>query len=502
MAKGKQKKSVKQGSGGKRSESGLLALPKTITGPRLAFIASLVVLCVIGLVMVYSSSSITAYNDYGDSTYFFKRQLIFLAVGVLACIFAAKLPYGFWSSPAISWIFWGVCAVAMLAMSVVGNTTLGATRSITVAGFDVQPTEFAKASLIILEASLINRYYKGDLEMLRMVGESVAVIAVTIVLIYIQPDLGTEMILLVGLVVLVWVAGIPARWIVGIFGVLIALFAISCITQPYHLQRLMVAFNPWIDADDTGYQSVQGLLALGSGGPFGTGLGMSRQKYLYLPYAYNDFIYAIIGEELGLVGAAFVLLLFGCLVFSGILIARSAPDMFGCAVASGLTAMIGFQACLNMMMVVGLAPVTGKALPFISYGGSSLLASLFIAGIVISISLNSSPDAPYEMRRDDLLIIEGGRSKERSGKKKGSRSKKQQQKQLPAASQQRSSRQKSRSQSSSQRSNSSRSSASSSRSSASSSRSSQRSSSGGRLSYSAARGKERTDSRRNNKRNR
>lgn len=156
-----------------------------------------------------------------------------------------------------------------------------------------------------------------------------------------------------------------------------------------------------------GYQAIQSLYAFGSGGVFGTGLGLSRQKYLYLPYAHTDFIYAIVGEELGLIGAVFVVVLFGLFIFAGMRICRNAPDMFGCMLAGSFTVMIGFQACVNMACVTGIAPVTGKALPFISYGGSSLIATMIMIGIILSVSLRSKVGMSHERKRDNLRVIDG-----------------------------------------------------------------------------------------------
>ena len=403
------RKKVKGGKGDKKA-SALLSLPARIVAPRLVFVLSVVFLCVLGLIMVYSSSTITAYSDsdISSSAYFFKRHLIFLLVGAVACAFLARVPYSVWGKPWVSWLLWGITILMLLLMLVVGNTKLGATRSLSVAGFEIQPTEFAKISVLILEASIIQRYYDGDFDIRYLLGQVLAVIVVTVVLIYLQPDLGTAMILFVGLLVLFYIGGMPWWGIAGIILIGVAYFIYVCLTQSYHLERLLMFLDPFQDAQGSGYQSVQGRLALGSGGLFGTGLGFSRQKYLYLPYAYNDFIYAIIGEELGLVGAALVLFAFLAFIAEGLRIARNSSDIFGSMLAAALVSMVGFQACLNMAMIVGVAPVTGKALPFISYGGSSLLSSLLAAGLVLSVSIHSRPDVRYERRRDDLRIIDGG----------------------------------------------------------------------------------------------
>ena len=193
-----------------------------------------------------------------------------------------------------------------------------------------------------------------------------------------------------------------------IIGALVLYVVFACVTQPYQLERIITRFDPWVDPQGDGYQSVQSLYAFGSGGLFGTGLGLSRQKYLYLPYAHTDFIFAIVGEELGFIGAAALVAIFGVFIFAGIQISRRASDLYGCYIAGSMTVMVGFQACVNMACVCGIAPVTGKALPFISYGGSSLMATMIIVGLILSVSVHTRVDAENEQRRDNLRVLDGG----------------------------------------------------------------------------------------------
>lgn len=394
----------------KQKTSRLLSEPAYIVGPRLLFILSVAMLCILGIVMVYSASSIAAYNEYGDAAYYIKRQLVFLVIGILVCVICARIPYSLWANPAVFITAWAI-SVAFLSMTAfgMGVTALGAERSIVIGGFALQPAEFAKITVLIAVASIVKMHIDGVIEGWRFVAIVLIASIVPLLLIYRQPDLGTAIFLAVGIITLALLAGIPWRIIFIVLGVVAAYVVIACLTQPYHMARVISMIDPWLDPQGDGYQAIQSLYAFGSGGIFGTGIGLSRQKYLYLPYAHTDFIYAIIGEELGLIGAVIVVLLFGLLIISGMRICRNAPDMFGCMLSGSFTVMIGFQACVNMACVTGIAPVTGKALPFISYGGSSMIASMIMVGIILSVSFRSRAGMAYERKRDSFMVIDGGK---------------------------------------------------------------------------------------------
>ncbi len=409
-------KRTSQESSGKRTSakesarfSGLFGAPARILGPRLLFIGSVVLLCALGLVMVYSASSIEAFDEYHDASYFFDRQVMFLAVGAVACIVLALVPYSFWGKPAVFIVLW-LIACMMLALTAFGGgiSALGAERSISLGGIALQPSEFAKIAVILTIASLISMLKKGELSVRYAFAFIVIAALVPIFLIYRQPDLGTAIILIVGLLSLMVLSGVSWKPIAVIIGVAVFYFVVVCIVQPYHIDRIVAMFDPWLDPQGDGYQSIQSFYAFGSGGLFGTGLGLSRQKYLYLPEAHTDFIFAIIGEELGLVGTLFTVGLFAVFIFAGMRICRTAPDLLGCLFSGGLTVMIGFQACVNIAQTCGVAPVTGKALPLVSYGGSSLLATLMMVGIILSVSRCSRIGIAHERRRDDLVVLDGG----------------------------------------------------------------------------------------------
>lgn len=403
-------KPSKRGSVVKRiRQSRFMKEPGRIMGPRLLFIASVAVLLAFGLIMVYSASSITAYNDFHDAAYYVKRQAMFMVIGIIACIACAKIPYRFWCNPTVFVVLWFITVLLLTATAFgLGVSALGAERSIMIAGFALQPAEFAKIVILMTCASLFELWHEGKFEFKHFIGILAVATLVPLILIYRQPDLGTAIILAVGFLALCLLAQVPLKPIAIIIGVLVLYVVFACVTQPYHLERIITMFDPWVDPQGDGYQSVQSLYAFGSGGLFGTGLGLSRQKYLYLPYAHTDFIFAIVGEELGFIGAAALVVIFGVFIFAGIQISRRASDLYGCYIAGSMTVMVGFQACVNMACVCGIAPVTGKALPFISYGGSSLMATMIIVGLILSVSVHTRVDAENEQRRDNLRVLDGG----------------------------------------------------------------------------------------------
>lgn len=403
-------KPAKRGSVVKRiRQSRFMKEPGRIMGPRLLFIASVAVLLTFGLIMVYSASSITAYNDFHDAAYYVKRQAMFMVIGIVACIVCAKIPYRFWCNPTVFVVLWFITVLLLTATAFgLGVSALGAERSIMIAGFALQPAEFAKIVILMTCASLFELWHEGKFEFKHFIGILAVATLVPLILIYRQPDLGTAIILAVGFLALCLLAQVPLKPIAIIIGVMVLYVVFACVTQPYHLERIITMFDPWVDPQGDGYQSVQSLYAFGSGGLFGTGLGLSRQKYLYLPYAHTDFIFAIVGEELGFIGAAALVVIFGVFIFAGIQISRRASDLYGCYIAGSMTVMVGFQACVNMACVCGIAPVTGKALPFISYGGSSLMATMIIVGLILSVSVHTRVDAESEQRRDNLRVLEGG----------------------------------------------------------------------------------------------
>jgi cell division protein FtsW len=342
-------------------------------------------LSLFGLVMVLSASHATALADYNDSFYFFKRQIAWLTVGLIAMFFFSRVEFRSFRS----FSGWGIAASAALLGLVlipgIGITAGGASRWLDVGPLSFQPSELAKFALILFAADFLakRREDLGEVENLLPLLIWLGILAG---LIMAQPDLGTTLILAgIGFIMLT-IAG--ARWLhlagLGLMGGLATIVLI--LIEPYRKARLLAFIDPLKDPMRTGYQNVQSLIALGSGRMFGVGLGMSKQKFFYLPAAHTDFIFAIIGEELGLIGTMVVLLGFAFLALIGIRIAAKATTHFDRFVAVGITSMIIVQAVLNMGAVTGVLPITGVPLPLISSGGSSLLFILMGIGVLLNIA--------------------------------------------------------------------------------------------------------------------
>ncbi|HYI45957.1 MAG TPA: putative lipid II flippase FtsW [Actinomycetota bacterium] len=349
-------------------------------------------LLVLGLVMILSASSVTSFATYDSSFFFFKRQLVCAIIGAGAFIFFARLDYRKLSGSGYL-LFAGTCAllVAVLIPGL-GITVGGSARWLGWGPLSFQPSEMAKLAFVLFAADVFSRKDEKLLEgFSHTVLPLMPAMGLLVLLIMKQPDMGTTLVTgAIGLSML-FVAGAPLRFLlpIGLIGVAAASF--GALAAPYRRARLLAFMDPWADPLYTGYQTIQSLIALGSGGWFGVGLGASRQKWMYIPNAHTDFIYAILGEETGALGTLVVLGLFAFIAFLGIKIARRAPDRFGMLIASGITVWICFQALVNIGAVTAALPITGVPLPFVSFGGTSLVISLIAMGILTSIALHSKP---------------------------------------------------------------------------------------------------------------
>jgi len=350
-------------------------------------------LLLLGLIMILSASSVTAYAQYGSSFLFFKRQLAWAAMGVTAMFGLARIdyhrlrPFGWLLSVA------GLVALVAVLHPAIGQRVSGSSRWIGVGPLRFQPSELMKIGLLILGADIASRK-QGRLHTLKHIVWPLGVfVALTLGLIMLQPDLGTSLIiamivfvvLFVGGTSLPLIGGMGALGFVGVFGLSFA--------EGYRRARLLSFLHPFADPLNSGYQAVQSMIALGSGGIFGVGLGQSRQKWMYVPNAHTDFIFAILGEELGLVGTLGVIALFVLLAYAGIRIANRAPDAFGRLLAAGATAWIVGQAIVNMGAVTGLLPITGVPLPLVSFGGSALVFTLVAVGVLANVARQERPHA-------------------------------------------------------------------------------------------------------------
>jgi cell division protein FtsW len=391
-----------------------VAMPAHILGPRLLFIITTLALVIFGLVMVYSASFVEGFTDPNiqDSSYIFKRQLLLVGVGIVVLVITLIIDYRVWNS-FISWIPWVAILVLLILTWAMGNEELGGRRWFDLFGLNLQPSEFAKVALILIAGMLLNKLRAGADAYRQAVFAAVA-IGLPILFILLQPDLGTALIALMGIVAVAWFGGFSMKPLAIIVAGVVVVGASAILLAGFRMDRIDAWLDPWAYASEGGYQIVNSFYALADGGVSGVGLGMSHQKYLYLPQPHNDLIFPIIGEELGLIGVVLVVVLFLLFLFSAFRIARHASDLYGRVIAGSAAAMIGFQAFLNMLCMVNLLPMTGKPLPFFSAGGSSIIVTLMLAGLILNVSLRSRlPDEATE-RRDQLLIIEGGRVPTRS----------------------------------------------------------------------------------------
>jgi cell division protein FtsW len=352
---------------------------------RYLLLGAAVFLTVFGLVMVYSASSISALVKQGSSYYYVIRQLVFVIAGLPIAWFASRFDYRKFQG-ALGKNAW-IATIGLLGVTyVLGVISHGARRWIPLGFFNLQPSELAKIACVLVAAMLAVEWQRRRIDTmtyLRRLGLYVGIPAVAIVF---QPDLGTAVLMAMGVAIVLFLGGIELRWVYISGAVLTVFGVIAIMLQPYRIGRVLSAWDPWAQAQGKGYQAIQALLAFGTGGWGGVGLGLSRQKWFYLPEAHTDFIFAMVGEEVGLVGTLAIVAAFVILIYAGIKIAMGSRDQYGRLLAGALTGMLGLQAVLNMAAVTGLFPVTGKPLPFMSYGGSSMIVSMISVGLILSVS--------------------------------------------------------------------------------------------------------------------
>jgi cell division protein FtsW len=342
-----------------------------------------------GLVMVFSSSAVTASVQYDDAYHFFKKQLLWALIGIVAMIVVMKINYLKLKELVIPLMVVAVVCL-ILVVTPLGTEVKGSNRWLMLGPFNLSPSELAKLAVVMFMARSLDNNIDKIKSFQQGVLPYLVILAVICALIMAQPDLGTSCAIAGTVFFLLMVAG--AQWshlaMIAVAGV--AAIGAAIAVAPYRMERMIAFINPWKYAGDEGFQIIQSLYALGSGGLFGMGLGRSRQKFFYLPEQHTDFIFAILGEELGFIGAFVVLLLFVLFAWRGFKIAINAPDNFGSILASGLTIMIILQASINIGVVSGVLPVTGITLPLISYGGSSLLFTMIGVGLLLNISRYST----------------------------------------------------------------------------------------------------------------
>ena len=362
--------------------SGAGATDRTVATLLLAT-ASLVVL---GLVMVLSASSVRAYEDYGSSFLFFLRQLAYAVVGSAAFLLTARMRHTAWRRLCVPLLLLSVALLVVVLIPGIGTEAGGSARWIQLGPITVQPSELAKIAVIAFAAALLSRRWRRIADVRELLLPLAPVVGIVAVLILLQPDMGTAVIVVGSVFVVLFGAGARTRHLLAGAAGLASVGLGLMYVEGYRWARVVSFVNPWSDPQGSGYQTIQSMIALASGGPLGVGLGASRQKWSYVPNAHTDFIFSIIGEELGLIGSLAVLALFAALLFAGVRIALRAPDAFGRFLAVGITGWFGVQAVVNLGAVTGLLPITGVPLPFVSFGGSSLIVSMAAVGILVSVA--------------------------------------------------------------------------------------------------------------------
>ena len=347
---------------------------------------TILLLLSIGLIMVLSASSPSALSESGNSYSYFFRQAIFAVAGLFMMWVISNIDYRFYQK--YSKLAYIIAFLLLLAVPLIGREVNGAKRWIYITeSLSFQPSEIVKLLMILFYAGILvknrdelNKYGKGFLKHIIMIAPIIA-------LLLIEPHFSAS-IIIVGIVAIMMIIAGCKFWhflvsglVVGVPGIIALIFL-----EPYRLQRVITFLNPWSDPTGDGWQVIQSLYAIGSGGLFGAGLGESKQKYLYIPEPHNDFIFSILAEELGFIGCAVVIILFAIFIWRGILIAMKSPDMFGSLIAIGITAQIAIQVIINIAVVTSSMPATGMPLPFFSYGGTSLFILLCEMGVLLNIS--------------------------------------------------------------------------------------------------------------------
>ncbi len=355
--------------------------------PDYILIATVFVLIFLGMIILSSASVVLSQGVADESYYFLKHQLIYgFGIGLIGFLIAQRIPYNFWQKIAFPLIIASLILLSLVFIPKLGFEHSGAKRWLNFGFFSIQPFEFVKITFILYLSAILARKGKSEEVIKKSLMPISVIVGILFLILYFQPNMSAMgiVVLLTGLIY--FLAGMKMTYILSLVGLAIFAFWVLIKSAPYRLSRLTIFLHPELDPQGQGYQINQALLAIGSGGLFGLGLGHSVQKWKYLPEPIGDSIFAVAAEELGLVGAAIIVFLFVFLAWRGIQIARRSPDKFGFLLASGITGWFFFQAFINMAAISGIMPLTGMPLPFISYGGSAMVASLIGVGILTNIS--------------------------------------------------------------------------------------------------------------------
>jgi cell division protein FtsW len=364
---------------------------RTLKYDRVLFIATLLLLCA-SIVMVYSASALVALERYQQSDLFVIKQAMWAVMGLAVLAVAMRVDYRTYRNEAFVWALIGLVALTLVGV-LFSSPVNGTRRWFGFGGLGIQPSELAKLVCVLFTALVLERRMHRIDELSYSLLPIGIVIGGMVILILLQPDFGTAISLLVIIAIMIFAAGLHYRYFVGTLLVALPAIYLVLVSAPYRRRRLLAFWDPWADPLGDGFQIIQSLIAVGTGGVFGRGLMEGVQKLFYLPEPHTDFIFAVIGEELGLVGTTVTLACFCLIAWRGVRIAMRAPDSFGSFVALGLTVMIAVQAFVNMSVVLGLMPTKGIPLPLVSAGGSSLVISLLAMGVLLNISQHESVEA-------------------------------------------------------------------------------------------------------------
>jgi cell division protein FtsW len=359
----------------------------------LGLLALVVGLNLIGLVMVLSASAVDSLYDYGSSWYQFQRQAMWLGIGAVVLLVVMRIDYHAWRRFIPLALVGSAGLLVAVLVPGLGIEVNGSSRWLGAGAFRIQPSEIAKLVVLLFVADLLARRSDRIAETRLTLRPVLVVFGLFAVLIMLQPNLGTTVILGVIVLVVLFVSGIPLRPLAALGAVGAGLAAVLAFVEPYRYRRLLAFRDPWADPLNTGYQTIQAQVGIANGGLVGVGLGEGRAKWGFLPYPHTDFIFAIVAEELGLIGALGLVGLFLFLGVLGVRTALAAPDRFGMLLASGVTAWILVQALINVGAVVGVLPITGVPLPFVSFGGSSLLVLMAAAGVLLNVARQATGPA-------------------------------------------------------------------------------------------------------------
>jgi cell division protein FtsW len=370
-------------------------MPRKLS-PDLWLFGVVLALVFLGVVMVYSASAIIAADRFGDPFFFLKKQLFWAFLGGGLLWAALRLDYRRLERLVVPLLVVSIALLVLVLLPPFGQAINGTRRWFRIGPLSFQPVELAKFALVLYLASFLTRraaalrsFWQGLFPILLVAGTMA-------LLTFVQPDLGNSLALVVLTLVLAYLAGAPVKHMAWVAAAALPLVTLAIALKPYRWRRMLAFVNPWDDPQGSGFQIIQSFLALGSGGLTGRGLGGSKQKLFYLPEPYTDFIFAIVGEELGLIGAVCVIALFAVLIWRGLRVGLRAPDPFGSYLALGLTVMLATQTLVNLGVVMGALPTKGLPLPFVSFGGSALLMTMFSAGVLLNISQHATGAAAWE----------------------------------------------------------------------------------------------------------